>query len=81
MTSAILAGGTRRGRRPRRRAARKRPEVRPALSPVVVAKYLASRDTPAKLKRFRQVRRQLREASAYAAEAHDRRAAACSTPG
>ena len=43
-----------------------RPDVRAALSPVVVIKYLASRDTPAKRKRFRQVRKRLQEASAYA---------------
>jgi serine/threonine-protein kinase len=41
-------------------------DVRPALSPVVVMKYLASRDTPAKRKRFRQVRQQLQQASPYA---------------
>ena len=43
-----------------------RPEVLAALSPVVVVKYLASRDTPAKRKGFRQVRKRLQEASAYA---------------
>ena len=43
-----------------------RPDVRAALSPVVVIKYLASRDTPAKNQWFRQVRKRLREASAYA---------------
>ena len=46
-----------------------RPDVRAALSPVVVIKYLASRDTPAKRKRFRQVRKRLQEASAYARKA------------
>src|SRR5205807_4218981 len=44
----------------------KRPDVRPALSPVVVLKYLASRDTPAKRKQLRQVRRRLQELSEYA---------------
>jgi len=43
-----------------------RPDVRGALSPVVVIKYLASRDTYGKRKRFRQVRKRLQEASAYA---------------
>jgi eukaryotic-like serine/threonine-protein kinase len=43
-----------------------RPDVRPALSPIVVMKYLCSRDTETKLKRFRRVRRKLGEVSAYA---------------
>ncbi|HZW33694.1 MAG TPA: serine/threonine-protein kinase [Isosphaeraceae bacterium] len=43
-----------------------RPDVRAALSPIVVIKYLASRDTFGKLKRFRQIRKRLQEASAYA---------------
>jgi len=43
-----------------------RPEVRPALSPIVVVKYLASRATDSKVKRFRQARRRLKEASPYA---------------
>jgi hypothetical protein len=43
-----------------------RPDVRAALSPVVVIKYLAGRDSPARRKRFRQVRKRLQEASAYA---------------
>ncbi len=46
-----------------------RPDVRPALSPVQVMKYLASRDTPAKHQWFRQVRRRLKERSAYARKA------------
>jgi serine/threonine-protein kinase len=46
-----------------------RPDIRPALSPVVVMKYLASRDTPGKHQWFRQVRRRLRERSAYARKA------------
>ena len=44
-------------------------DVRPSLSPVVVAKYLAARDTGAKRKLFRQVRRQLQDASPYARRA------------
>ena len=43
-----------------------RPDVRAALSPVVVIKYLACRDTFGKRKRFRHVRKRLQEASAYA---------------
>ncbi len=43
-----------------------RPDVRGALSPVVVMKYLASRDTKGKCRRFRQVRKRLQEASDYA---------------
>jgi serine/threonine-protein kinase len=46
-----------------------RPDVRAALSPVVVIKYLAGRDTFGKCKRFRQVRKRLQEASAYARKA------------
>ncbi|MHC5542510.1 hypothetical protein ACYOEI_30160, partial [Singulisphaera rosea] len=45
-----------------------RPDVRAALSPVVVMKYLASRRNRARLKRFRQVRKQLQEACPYARE-------------
>lgn len=43
-----------------------RPDVRPLLSPIVVAKYLGGRDTPARRKKFRQARKQLQEASEYA---------------
>src|SRR5262249_9212617 len=46
-----------------------RPDVRAALSPVVVIKYLASRDTVGKRKRFRQIRKRLQEASGYARKA------------
>src|SRR5262249_10581673 len=46
-----------------------RPDVRAALSPVVVMKYLATRDTPAKHQWYRQVRRRLKERSAYARKA------------
>ena len=41
-------------------------DVRPLLNPILVAKYLTSRDAPTKLKRFRQARRKLKDASAYA---------------
>jgi eukaryotic-like serine/threonine-protein kinase len=43
-----------------------RPEVRPSLSPIVVAKYLLGRDTPLKRKTFRTTRTQLQKVSAYA---------------
>lgn len=45
-----------------------RPDVRPKLSPVVVAKYLAVRDSTPKRKALRAVRRKLQESSAYARE-------------
>jgi len=41
-------------------------EVRPALSPIVVAKYLACRESPAKRKLFRETRKAIAQASAYA---------------
>ncbi len=41
-------------------------DVRPLLNPIVVTKYLASRDTPNKRKAFRQARKRLQEASTYA---------------
>ena len=43
-----------------------RPDIRAALSPAVVMKYLASRDTHGKCRRFRQIRKQLQESSDYA---------------
>ena len=43
-------------------------DVRPALSPVVVSKYLESRDNPTKRKVFRTARKRLQEASPGAAE-------------
>jgi serine/threonine-protein kinase len=45
-----------------------RPDVRALLSPVVVMKYLACRDTPAKRKWFREVLKRLQETGAYARE-------------
>ena len=44
-------------------------EVRAALNPVVVMKYLACRNTPAKRKNFRQARKMIQEASPYATKA------------
>ncbi len=46
-----------------------RPDVRAALSPVVVIKYLAGRDTFGKRRRFREIRGRLKDASAYARKA------------
>ena len=43
-----------------------KPDVRAALNPVIVMKYLATRDTPTRRKRFRVARRQLLEASTHA---------------
>lgn len=43
-----------------------RPDVRPALSPMIVMKYLEARSTPARRKEFRAMRRTLLEASPYA---------------
>jgi hypothetical protein len=43
-------------------------DVRPLLSPIVVTKYLASRDTSNKRKAFRLARKRLQEASLYAQE-------------
>jgi serine/threonine-protein kinase len=45
-----------------------RPDVRPRLSPVVVVKYLAGRESPAKRRGFRALRRSLQESSPYARE-------------
>ncbi len=46
-----------------------RSDVRGALDPVVVMKYMASRDTVGKRKRFREIRRRLKDASVYARKA------------
>ncbi len=46
-----------------------RPDVRAELSPVVVIKFLASRDTVGKRRRFREIRARLKEASPYARKA------------
>ena len=43
-----------------------RREDRPLLNPMVVMLYLACRDTPAKRKRLRQVRKQIQQQSPYA---------------
>ena len=43
-----------------------RPDIRPRLSPIVVIKYLQSRDDPAKRRRFRKLRERLQAASTRA---------------
>jgi eukaryotic-like serine/threonine-protein kinase len=63
---ALLAGGTDEAIGEAAALLDKRIEVRPLLSPVVVAKYLQFRSTPAKRKLFRQTRRAIGEASNYA---------------
>lgn len=45
-----------------------RPDVRPLLNPAAVVKYLRSRDTPPKRKRFRQLRQALQQASTHASK-------------
>lgn len=44
-----------------------RPDIRPLLSPVVLMKYLRSREQPNRRKRFRAIRQKLQETSTYAA--------------
>ncbi|MDR3634399.1 MAG: serine/threonine-protein kinase [Isosphaeraceae bacterium] len=66
MTSTMMAGGTNEAVGRGARLLEERPEVRAALNPVVTMKYLASRDTAAKRKKFRQIRKQLLDASPYA---------------
>ena len=66
MTSIMMAGADDGAVASGARLLEERSDVRAALNPVVVMKYLASRDTPAKRKRFRQVRKQLFEISPYA---------------
>lgn len=66
MTSVMAAGNSEESIARAAELLEKRPDVRPSLSPIVVAKYLQSRDTPAKTKKFRQARKLLLEASPYA---------------
>lgn len=66
MTSAMMGNGSDEAVTRAARLLEERPEVRPALNPVVVMKYLAGRDSVGKRKKFRQVRKQLLEASPYA---------------
>jgi len=66
LTYAIFAGATDEAIRESAALLDQRIEVRPILSPIVVAKYLACRDSPAKRKLFRQTRRAVGEASSHA---------------
>jgi serine/threonine-protein kinase len=66
LTYAILAGATDEAIGEAAALLDQRVEVRAALSPVVVAKYLACRETPARRKVFRQARKALGQASAHA---------------
>jgi serine/threonine-protein kinase len=66
MTYAILSGATDEAVTEATELLEKRIEVRPLLSPAVVAKYLGCRDTPSKRKVFRQTRIAIAEKSPYA---------------
>lgn len=68
MTSIMLAGNSDESIANAVELLEQRPDVRSSLSPIVVAKYLLSRDSPAKTKKFRRARKQLLEASKYARE-------------
>ena len=68
MTSIMLAGNSDESIANAAELLEQRPDVRSSLSPIVVAKYLLSRNSPAKTKKFRQARKQLLEASKYARE-------------
>lgn len=66
MTSAMLSDGSNDAIGCAVDLIERKPEVRAALNPIVVSKYLASRASTAKRKRFRQVRKQILDASLYA---------------
>src|SRR5204863_4034674 len=66
LTYAILAGSTDEAIHDAAALLDQRIDVRALLSPVVVAKYLTGRDTPAKRRIFRQTRKAIGQASAYA---------------
>ncbi len=66
LTYAMLAGPTEESIRDAASLLDQRIEVRATLSPVVVSKYLACRETPAKRKVLRQTRKAIAEASPYA---------------
>jgi serine/threonine-protein kinase len=66
MTYAILSGPTEEAIRDAAALLDQRIDVRAALSPVVVAKYLAARNSPAQRRIFRQTRKAIAQASAYA---------------
>jgi hypothetical protein len=66
VTYAILAGAGEDAIRDAAMLLNQKIEVRPILSPIVVAKYLTCRESPAKRKLFRQTRKAIAQASAYA---------------
>jgi eukaryotic-like serine/threonine-protein kinase len=66
LTYALTAGATVEAIRHAAALLDQKIEVRPILSPIVVAKYLACRNTAAKRKLFRQTRKSLAHASRYA---------------
>ena len=66
MTYAILAGSTEEAIRDAAALLDQRIDVRAALSPVVVAKYLAARTNSARRRVFRQTRKAIGQASPYA---------------
>jgi eukaryotic-like serine/threonine-protein kinase len=66
LTYAIIAGGGEEAVREAASLLDERIEVRSILSPIVVAKYLTSRESPARRKLFRQTRKALAQASKYA---------------
>ena len=66
VTYAILSGSTEEAIRDAAALLDQRIDVRAALSPVLVAKYLTARSTPARRKVFRQTRKAIADASPYA---------------
>ena len=66
VTYAILAGADEDAIQDVATLLNTRIEVRPILSPIVVAKYLSCRESPAKRKLFRQTRKAIAQASTYA---------------
>jgi len=66
LTYTILAGATDEAIRECAALLDQRIEVRPLLSPVVVAKYLACRDSAAKRRLFRRTRKAIGQASSHA---------------
>jgi eukaryotic-like serine/threonine-protein kinase len=66
LTYAIIAGGSEEAVRDAAALLDEQIEVRSILSPIVVAKYLTCRESPAKRKLFRQTRKALAQASTHA---------------
>ena len=66
LTYAIIAGGGEEAVRDAAALLDEQVEVRSVLSPIVVSKYLACRESPAKRKLFRQTRKALGETSTHA---------------